>query len=280
MPSSDRFGGVGFHLSITSPANPRIKDLARARRRRHRSGTLVDGFAELSLAVAAGARPRAVYFCPALADDRTEAHAELLERCARSGAELIHVTAVAFEKITYRRSPDGWLGVLPAVATGLDRIALRPGALVLVCESVEKPGNLGAVLRTADAAGVDAVIAAGPVTDWGNPNLVRASKGALFTVPVAEGSPVEVLEWLRAQRLTVVAATPDAARPFFAVDMTGPTAIVVGSEQSGLSELWLAGADEKVGIPMVGRVDSLNVATSAAILVYEAVRQRGVRDRP
>jgi TrmH family RNA methyltransferase len=277
VPSSDRVGEVGFALSITSPANPRIKDLARARRRRHRSGTLVDGFAELRLAVAAGARPLSVYFCPALADDRTGAHLDLLQRCAGAGAELIHVTAPVFEKITYRQSPDGWLAVLPAVATGLDRIALRPDALVLVCESVEKPGNLGAILRTADAAGLDAVIAAGPVTDWGNPNLVRASKGALFTVPVAEGSAVEVLDWLRARALRVVATTPDAPRPYSAADLTGATAIVVGSEQDGLSKIWLAGAAETVRIPMAGRVDSLNVATSAAILIYEAVRQRDQR---
>jgi RNA methyltransferase, TrmH family len=146
--------------------------------------------------------------------------------------------------------------------------------LLLVCERVEKPGNLGAMLRTADAAGLTALIAADPVTDWGNPNVIRASKGTVFSVPVASATAGDVLAWLADLALTVVAATPDADLLVTDADLTGPTAIVVGSETHGLPARWLAAADVRVRIPMFGRADSLNVATSAAIVAYEAVRQR------
>lgn len=273
-----------FDLHITSTANPRVKELVRMRRRRHRdrAGTiLVEGFAELALAVRSGARPRSVFTCPELsaaaADHRPE---QLLRSCAEAGAELVRVSRPVFEKIAYRRSPDGWLALLPAVTTALDQLRLPPDPLVLVCESVEKPGNLGAILRTADAAGVAAVVAAGPVTDWENPNLVRASKGALFSVPVAEGTAAAVRDWLRRSGIRVIATTPQAPRAYPDADLTGRAAIVVGAEDQGLSGTWLTGADETVHIPMSGQVDSLNVATSAAIVTYEAVRQRAARRRP
>ena len=164
--------------------------------------------------------------------------------------------------------------MVPAVAGDLDHLVLGDRPLVLVCEGVEKPGNLGAILRTADAAGVTAVIAAGPVTDWGNPNLVRASKGAVFSVPVAAGGSAGVLAWLADRSVPVVATTPDTDTLVADADLTGPVAIAVGSEKDGLSGQWLERAAATVKIPMFGRVDSLNVATSAAIVVYEAVRQR------
>lgn len=279
MPSSHHERGFDFDLVVTSPANSRVKETVRMRRRHHRreaGATLVEGFEELRLAVGAGIRPRSVFFCPELASHQAGAEEQLLRQCAQAGAAVVRVTSAVFEKLAYRQSPDGWLAVLPSVTTELAHISLRPDSLVVVCESVEKPGNLGAILRTADAAGLAAVVAAGPVTDWGNPNLVRASKGALFTVAVGEGTADEVLAWLRQERITVVATTPDSDRPYTAVDMTGATAIVVGAEQHGLSGTWLTGADERVHIPMFGHVDSLNVATTAAIVAYEAVRQRGL----
>jgi TrmH family RNA methyltransferase len=145
---------------------------------------------------------------------------------------------------------------------------------------VEKPGNLGAMLRTADAAGVDAVVAADPVTDWGNPNTVRASKGTVFSVPVAGDPTALVQDWLARHGIPLVAATPDTPTEYTEVDFRGPVAIAVGTEQTGLTDEVLAAAEHRVRIPMVGRANSLNVATSAAIIVYEAVRQRrqaGVR---
>jgi TrmH family RNA methyltransferase len=145
---------------------------------------------------------------------------------------------------------------------------------VLICEGVEKPGNLGAILRTADAAGVTAVIAADPVADWGNPNVIRASKGTVFSVPVAAAASDEVLRWVGEQGVALVVTSPAATTSFTAVDFTGPVAFAVGSEKAGLPGEWLERADARVRIPMFGRADSLNVATSAAVVAYEAVRQR------
>jgi RNA methyltransferase, TrmH family len=259
---------------VTSPANPRLKGLVALRRRRHRDQTgqtLVEGYEEIWLAVEAGARPTALYFCPALAAPGGD---DLLDRAAAAGAELVELGRAAFEKVAYRESPDGWLAVVPAVATDLARLRLPADPLVLVCEAVEKPGNLGAILRTADAAGAAAVLAADPVTDWGNPNLVRASKGTVFAVPVAAADGPRLVAWLRERGIAVVAATPHTDLAYTEVDLTGPAAIVVGAEKEGLSAAWLAAADHRVRIPMTGRADSLNVATSAAVLAYEAVRQR------
>ncbi len=267
-------GRVTGGLEITSPSNPRIKHLVTLRRRRDRDRagvTLVEGFEEIGLALAAGVRPRALYYCPEL---MTSGTLNLADRMAGLGAEIIQVSRLVFAKVAYRESPDGWLAVVPAVPTDLAKLDLGERPLVLICEGVEKPGNLGAILRTADAAGVSAVIAAGPVTDWGNPNVVRASKGTVFTVPVASAESPEVLEWLADRSLTLVASTPASEELLTDVDLTVPTAIAVGSEKHGLPAHWLAHADVRVRIPMYGRADSLNVATSAAILTYEAVRQR------
>ena len=270
--SADRRGAA--ELEITSPANPRIKQLVALRRRRVREQsdvTVVEGLAEIELALAAGIRPRALYYAPALTAPES---LPLVGRTAQLGAEVIQLTRPVFEKVSYREGPDGWLAVVPAIGGGLNQLRPGPRPLVLVSAGLEKPGNLGAILRTADAAGVAAVIAADPVTDWGNPNVVRASKGTVFSVPVASAPTAEVLEWLTARRLQVVAATPDASVLVTEADLTGATAIAVGAEQTGLSPEWLERADVRVRIPMFGKADSLNVSTSAAIILYEAVRQR------
>jgi RNA methyltransferase, TrmH family len=261
-------------LELTSTSNPRVKELAGLRRRRSRDDagmTLVEGHEELVLALDAGVRPRTVYYSPALV--RPD-QLGTVRRVAGLGAEVVRLSRQVFGKVAYRQSPDGWLAVVPAVPSGLDHLVLGERPLVLVCEGIEKPGNLGAILRTADAAGVTAVIAAGPVTDWGNPNLVRASKGTVFSVPVASGGSAEVLGWLAERSLPVVATTPDTDTLVAEADLTGPVAIAVGSEHDGLSGPWLERAQTRVKIPMFGRVDSLNVAASAAVVVYEAVRQR------
>src|ERR1700722_12985134 len=197
-------------LEITSPANPRIKQLVAMRRRRGReqSGlTLVEGLAEIELALSAGVRPRTLYYCGALASPQS---LPMADRAAGLGAEVISVSRPVFEKISYREGPDGWLALVPAIATGLELLAPGPRPLVLVCAGLGKPGNLGAILRTADAAAVAAVIAADPVTDWGNPNVVRASKGTVFSVPVASATSDQVLAWIAARGLQIVATTPDA----------------------------------------------------------------------
>jgi RNA methyltransferase, TrmH family len=266
-------------LEITSLANPRVKQLVALRRRRareHSDVMLVEGQAEIELALAAGVRPATLYYCPALHGPglASPVALPLAERAAALGAEIIEVSRPVFEKVSYREGPDGWLAVMPAVPTDLGRLDPGPCPLVLVCAGLEKPGNLGAILRTADAAGAAAVIAADPVTDWANPNVIRASKGTVFSVPVASAAAAEVLDWLAARGLRIVAATPAAGQLVTDADLTGPVAIAVGAEQTGLPEEWLARADVQVRIPMFGRADSLNVSASAAILAYEAVRQR------
>jgi RNA methyltransferase, TrmH family len=261
-------------LEITSPANPRVKQLVALRRRRAReeSGvTLVEGRAEIELALAAGVRPRSLYYCPALTSPDGP---DLSDRARELGADVVRVSRPVFDKVSYREGPDGWLAVVPAVQTSLAHLTLGPRPLVLACAGLEKPGNLGAILRTADAAGVAAVIAADPVTDWGNPNVVRASKGTVFSVPIASATSAEVHAWIAAHGLQLVAATPDATRLVTEADLTGPTVLAVGAEQAGLPAEWLERANVQVRIPMLGRADSLNVSASAAIITYEALRQR------
>jgi TrmH family RNA methyltransferase len=229
---------------------------------------LIEGSEELALALAAGVQPRTVLVCPEL-----QRHSPLSLQLPPE-AELIEVTRPVFEKLAYRENPDGWLAVAPAPRRTLADLSLRQPPLVLVAEAVEKPGNLGAMLRTADAAGVDALIVCDPATDLANPNVVRASRGALFTVPVAQAGSTETLKWLKGLKVGIVAATPQARMAYTDADLSGPVAIVVGAEDAGLSAEWLAAADLQVRIPMAGKVNSLNVATAAALLVYEAVRQR------
>jgi len=269
-------GTAMAELHLTSAANPRLKALLALRRRRVREGegvTVVEGYEELALALSAGVRPRTVLYCPELMLDPT-AQGRLVERVRGDGVETIRVERAAFEKVAYREGPDGFLAVVPAVGTGLDRLDLPPDPLVLVCEGIEKPGNLGAMLRTADAAGVAAVIAADPVTDWGNPNVVRASKGTVFAVPVASATTAEVLDWLARNGIRLISTTPDTEVLHTGVDYRGGVAVAVGTEKQGLTDALLAGADERVRIPMSGLANSLNVATSAAVVLYEAVRQR------
>nr|WP_097189472.1 RNA methyltransferase [Ornithinimicrobium cerasi] len=263
-------------LVLTSPANPRLRALAGLRRRRTREQegrTLVEGYDELGLALDAGVVPHSLFYCPELMGTQALAD-DLVDRVAALGTEVVRVSRPAFERTAYREGPDGVLAVVGTVDRRCTDLSPGPAPLLLVCQGVEKPGNLGAMLRTADAAGVDAVVAADPVTDWGNPNTVRASKGTVFSVPVASDPTAVVQDWLRARGVPLVAATPDTPTEHTEVDYRGPVAIAVGTEKTGLTAEVLEAADHRVRIPMVGRANSLNVATSAAIIVYEAVRQR------
>jgi TrmH family RNA methyltransferase len=261
---------------ISSTANPRVKHLIALRRRRTRDETgltIVDGTAEVLLAMAAGVRPQEVYVCTELL---THLEAQTAISQARGlGAEIVRLGPDVFSRVAYREGPDGILATVPAPGTDLHRLVVEADPLLLVCEGVEKPGNLGAMLRTADAAGVTAVIATDPVTDMGNPNVIRASKGTVFAVPVAAATTASTLTWLEHRGIPLVVTTPDTDQDYTDVDYSGPVAIVVGSEKFGVSDQLLLAANECVRIPMLGRVNSLNVAAAAAIVVYEAVRQRG-----
>lgn len=265
-------------LDITSPSNARLKALVALHKRRSRAEagvTVVEGYDELALAVEGGVVPTTLYWCPELVSgDRTE----LVERVAGAGAEAVSLGRAAYEKVSYRDSPDGFLAVVPDPTRSLDALDLPDQALVLVVEGIEKPGNLGAMLRTAEAAGVHAVVAASPVTDWANPNVVRASKGTLFAVPVANAPTDAVISWLRGRGIAIVVATPEADRLVTDVDLTRSVALVVGTEHEGVTAAFKAAADHLVKLPMAGRINSLNVSNAAAVSIYEAVRQRSVVD--
>ena len=263
-------------LIITSPANARLKSLVALRRRRAREDaglTLIEGYGELSLALDAGVVPRTLYYCPELMLDAS-VELDVVGRVQVLGTDTQQLGRAAFEKVAYREGPDGFLAVVDSVVRSCTDLRVGPTPLVLICQGVEKPGNLGAMLRTADAAGVEAVVAADPVTDWGNPNIVRASKGTVFSVPVASDSTDETLTWLSDSGIELAATTPDTDLDYTEVDYTGPIAIAVGAEKYGLTDEILAAAAYRIRIPMAGRANSLNVAASAAIVIYEAVRQR------
>lgn len=237
--------------------------------------TLVEGIEELSLAIAAGVRPREVFVCAELL---TQAEAPaVIAQAVDLGAEIVHLSTGVFSRVAYREGPDGVLATVPASRTNLLDLAVPASPLLLVCQGIEKPGNLGAMMRTADAAGLDAVIATDPVTDVGNPNVIRASKGTVFAVPVATATTAATLTWLQARDIRLVVTTPDTDQHYTEIDYTGGVAVAVGSEKHGVSDEVLQAAGDRVRIPMRGRANSLNVAASAAIVVYEAVRQRGPR---
>jgi TrmH family RNA methyltransferase len=262
---------------ISSLQNPTIKMLVGLRRRRDREEaglTLVEGYEELTVALASGAKPTGLFICAELMAAETQL--AVAGQLAEAGVPVTQLDRPVFEKAAYREGPDGWLATFPAIDTSLAHLELGPTPLILVCEAVEKPGNLGAMLRTADAVGADAVIAPAAITDWSNPNIVRASKGTVFTVPVAEATPAELVKWLDERGIILLAATPDAELSPYDLDLKRPVAIAVGSEKYGLSDELMEAADMKVRIPMHGRVNSLNVATSGAIMLYEALRQRSV----
>lgn len=255
-------------MDIISLQNPKIKYIVKLRedkRQRQRDGLfLVEGYDELTLALMSGFQPQSLLTAPELASRTIDFPA----------AETTTVSRAVFEKISYRENPDGWLGIFPSPKTSLEDLKLSASPLVLVAESVEKPGNLGAILRTADAAGVDVVLVCDPRVDLWNPNVIRASRGAVFAEPTVEVESPNALAWLRSRKMRVLAAAPSANELYTDVDLTGPLAIAVGTEDEGLSDFWMKNADMQVKIPMLGRVNSLNVSIAAALITYESVRQR------
>ena len=266
-------------LTLTSPANARVKEVVKLRQRSHRDELglmLVESYRDLLRAVENGWRPRAVFFCPPLFL-KNENEPALLEQCRAAGAELVECAPHVFKKMAYRERPDGLLATGPQVRHSLADLKLSENALVVVAEAVEKPGNLGTLLRSADGAGAEAVIVCDRCTDVCNPNVVRASTGMVFVLPVVEAGRGDVLAFLRARNFNILAATPHADADHWDADMRGATAILVGAEQYGLSDFWMDASTLRVKIPMLGRADSLNVATAATILLFEAVRQRMIR---
>ncbi|MFC4334252.1 TrmH family RNA methyltransferase [Salininema proteolyticum] len=260
---------------ISSAQNPEVKKIAglKKRRERRKSGlTVVEAGAELRPALAAGARLRTLYYAPDLVDDADRE--EFLSHAEERSLPVVEVGPEAFAKMAYRESPDGWLATADLPDGDLADIAPGPEPLVLLAEGVEKPGNLGAILRTADGMGADAVIAVDSVVDWGNPNVVRASKGMVFSVPLASAALEETLAWLAERDVRILAATPEGAVDYTAADYSGGVAIAVGAEHSGLTGELAGAASQRIVIPMLGNADSLNVSTSLAIIAYHALWKR------
>ena len=265
---------------IASASNSRIKDVVRLRDRTHRDRAglvLIEGYRELLRAVDAGVPIRELYFCEAFFLGKNEP--ELIRRVNESGAALLSVGEDPFRKISYRDRPDGLVAIAELSPRTLSSLVLSRAPLLVVAQAIEKPGNLGAILRSADAVGADGVIVCDGVTDINNPNVVRASTGTLFTVPVVEETTQDALSWLKQHDIRIIAATPHASTCYTEIDLTGPCAIAVGAEQYGLRNDLLEHADDKVRIPMAGVADSLNVATATTLLIFEAARQRGFKPR-
>ena len=259
---------------VQSRQNPRVQNLARLRERSHRDETqrfLVEGRRELERAMARGVIEE-IYFCPE--HFRDESSRIMIEGAAKGGLSVCQLAPAAFEKVTQRDGPDGLLGVARAWKVDLADLTFSPAPLLLVIESGEKPGNLGALLRSADAAGVDAVVVCDPVTDVFNPQVVRNSQGALFSVPVAMAGPEAARDFLQAKKISIIATSPDAKTEYWEVDLKTSAAVVVGGEKDGLTRFWLDAATERARIPMAGQADSLNVAAAATLVLFEAVRQR------
>jgi RNA methyltransferase, TrmH family len=263
---------------VVSTSNPAVKETLRLRNRRERRETglfLVEGFREIRRALDAKVGVEKLWFCPALYLGNSEG--EMVDRAAVAGAEIIEAAEAPFRKMAYRDRPEGLLAVCRQFDVSLERIDIGSSPLLLVVEAIEKPGNLGTMIRTATAAHADAVIVADPTTDVFNPNVVRASIGTMFAMPIVVCSTDDAISFLHEHGVTITVATPDAKLAHWHALFGNRTAIVVGAEQFGLSETWLTAADNKVGIPMPGdAIDSLNAAAAAAVLLYEALRQRSL----
>ena len=266
-------------IQITSTQNPHVKDVIKLTKHQERDArrvTVVEGVREVSRALENGLIPFEAYICPELATG--DAVALIVRKLHEFDQDrqllLFEVTPAVFAKLAYRDDSDGILVVIPYLQRTLDQLPLGTPPFLAVIEGVEKPGNFGAILRTADAVGINGVIVCAGATDLHNPNVIRASLGTLFTVPVVEAPTSDAITWLRRHQIRIIAATPAAHLRYTAIDMTGPVAIVMGSEADGLGATWLAAADETVSIPMHGAADSLNLATSTALLLYEVIRQR------
>lgn len=260
---------------ITSPHNPRVKLAAklRERRGRNRQGRfLIDGQRELQRAWQAGVQLDEIFYCPALC--RSVECQRLLIDVIAGHRQVYEVTAAVFDKLAFGDRREGIVATAAAKPLPLSSLEVGDAPLIVVLEGVEKPGNLGAVLRSADGAGVDAVILADGVTDLYNPNTIRASLGTIFTLSLAVATSAAVREWLHDRGIRVLAARVDAMLDYDRADLAGSAAIVLGSESHGLSDVWTGPGVTAIRLPMRGAADSLNLSATAAVLLYEARRQR------
>lgn len=261
-----------MHHEISSSQNPFVKHvlaLQKKRERKKEAQFLLEGFSEISLAAASSYQIESLVYCPDFfrASERT-----LIANLEKRGTSILVCNETVFRKISYRDTPDGVLAIVKSQYLFLNELVFNSQSFFLILESLEKPGNLGAILRSADAAGAAGVIVVDEGVDLYNPNVIRASVGALFTVPTVVCSNEECLYWLKAKKIASIAATPEACISYTDFSVKGPIAFVMGREHEGLSSFWKKNADHQVKIPMVGKVDSLNVSVTSALLLFEAKR--------
>lgn len=266
--------------SITSAQNPKVKELLalqeKSKERRKKGLFVVEGRRELLHCIEAEFEPHTLFVCRDILSDKDfdKILGAIEENFCGSTYPIIEISQQLYDKVAYRGGTEGIIAEMHCKELSLEGLKMKENPLVVILESVEKPGNLGAVLRSADASGVDAVIVCDPLTDMYNPNLIRSSIGAIFTVPVATASSEDTIAWLKSNGIKIYTAQLQDSEWYYDTDMKGGTAIVMGTEATGLTNIWRKAADAHIKIPMLGRLDSLNVSVSAAILMFEAVRQR------
>ena len=261
---------------ITSSKNPRIRELIDLQKPRHRKESgliIIEGLKEAKMAVSSGVEIRSVFFCRELIEDINSLPFKLNHD---AGYEITEVSKEVFAKIAYRENSHGFILTATQPERKLQDFRLKEKPLVIVLENVEKPGNLGAVLRTADAAGVDAVLVCDSQTDLYNPNVIRASLGCVFNVPVVSCSSREAGQWLDANGIKAFVTSLEASRAYTDCDFNSAIAIVMGAEDEGVSDFWKNHSSQNIIIPMHGRVDSMNISVSTAIIIFEALRQRKI----
>lgn len=266
-----------MHPIITSPQNSKIKSIIALDKRRERDKQklfIIEGIKELELAIEAGYVINSIFFCEDIIP------AENLIQLVQNEHLLIPVQKKVFEKMAYRESTGGIIAIGQQRSHELNALKVSANPLLLILEGVEKPGNLGAILRTADAAGIDAVIICDPQTDFYNPNVIRSSVGCVFTTQVASASSEEAIRWLKGNNIQILSTYLNASEPYHLVDYTRPTAVVFGTESTGLSIPWVRNSTKNIIIPMQGKIDSMNVSTAAAVVIFEARRQRGFKHVP
>ena len=268
--------------TITSAQNSKVKLLLelqeKSKVRRKEGLFVVEGRRELEHCIESGYAVHTVFICKEiLGEEASKSVCGIIAKTEirqERQCTIIEIPKPLYEKVAYRGSTEGVIAELHCKEHNLVSLKLKENPIVVVLESVEKPGNLGAVLRSADAAGVDAVVICDPLTDLYNPNLIRSSIGGIFTVPTAAATSEETIKWLKDQNIKIYTAQLQDSEWYYDTDMKGGTAIVMGTEATGLTDIWRKAADAHIKIPMLGRLDSLNVSVSAAILMYEAIRQR------
>jgi TrmH family RNA methyltransferase len=264
--------------SISSPVNPLIKSIVtlsdKSKARKESGFFVVEGQREILLAIKGDYKVKTIIFNPTIVTYNIlhDLYGSILYE-----TEMIEVTNLVYNKIAYREGTEGVIAIFYAKSLELSHLQLNnKSPLILVAEAPEKPGNIGAIMRTADAAGIDAFIMANPNTDVYNPNIIRSSVGCVFTNQMAYGTTTDIITYLQEHKINIICATlSEHSVPYYEIDFKLPTAIVVGTESTGLSEEWITAATKNVIIPMKGQIDSINVSVSAAILMFDAVRQRG-----